>query len=125
MIDGKPIACRPRKAGRYIVYYADTQTEEPLTPDIAARIAHKAFSIGRALPSKPLSQKDVRQFVYRNLRGRDIALILILGLTVTLIGLLLPTMAANSLENVTVKKKNFILNKPVSGWIRKDGRVQL
>ena len=34
------------------------------------------------------------------------------------------TMAANSLENVTVKKKNFILNKPVSGWIRKDGRVQ-
>lgn len=91
-IDGKPIACRPRKAGRYTVYYADTQTEEPLTPDIAARIAHKAFSISRALPSKPMSQKDLRQFVYRNLRGRDIALILILGLTVTLIGLLLPTM---------------------------------
>jgi len=92
MMGGKPIACRARKAGRYTVYHADTQTEESLTPGIAAQIEHKAFSIGRALPSKPLTSKDLRQFVYRNLRGRDIALILTLGLIVTLIGLLLPTM---------------------------------
>ena len=91
-IEGKPVACIPRGQERYTVYYGDDDRQEKLTKEIAEQIDPKAFIIGRELPSKALTKKDLIRFGLKSLRRADIWWVACLGLVGALIGILLPTL---------------------------------
>ena len=91
-IDGKPIACVPKGQESYTVYYGDTKEQCELTKEIAEQIEPKAYVIGRMLPGKALTKKDLIRFGLKSIRRADIMLVSWLGLAGALIGILLPTL---------------------------------
>jgi len=92
VIDGRPVACCRGKNGKYLLFDPEERSVVNLTPELAQKIFPAAFSIGRTLPSRALSFRDVVQFCVHGLSGRDLFGLGALMLLGSLIGVLLPTL---------------------------------
>ncbi len=92
VIDGMPVACFREKNGRYTLFDPEKRTMTRLTPETAKTIYPAAFSIGRTLPARSLSFRDVVQFCLRGLSAHDVLGLGVLMLLGSLIGVLLPTL---------------------------------
>lgn len=86
------VACVPGKKGRYQLFRTGDRSVCPLTPELAREISPQAYSIGRTLPLKPLSRKDVFSFCRKSIQSRDLLPYVFLVLLCSLIGILLPTL---------------------------------
>lgn len=91
-IDGEPVACVPRGSNRYYIYYGKSGEKVPLTKEIAETVNPKAFTLARALPSRPMTKKDLLRFGLKSMSRNDVIMVCILGLVGVLIGILLPTL---------------------------------
>lgn len=89
-VNKKPVACWKGKGGKY--YYYDGQTEQLLTKELASNLSTEACAIGRALPKRSLTKKDIVSFCSKGIPNRNIVWVLMLGLAGTLIGILQPTL---------------------------------
>lgn len=86
------VACVPIKGGKYQLYRTSDGSVQTLTAELAHSIAPQAYSIGRSLPIKPLSRKDIINFCKKSVASRDVIPIFIFALACALIGVLLPTL---------------------------------
>ena len=91
-IEDRPVACVPRGQERYTIYYGDSDRQEKLTKEIAEQIDPKAYIIGRELPSRALSKRDLVRFGMKSIRRADVWWVSCLGLAGALVGILLPTL---------------------------------
>lgn len=92
MLEKDVIACVPDKKGKYQIFRSSDETVTPLTPATAKQISPQAYSIGRTLPLKPLSRKDIFEFCKKSIMPRDFMPYTILVIFCSLIGILLPTL---------------------------------
>lgn len=91
-LDKEIVACVPYKNGKYQVYHSLDGSVQLLTEDIAKQISPRAYSIGRTLPLKSLTKKDVFRFCKKSITAHDLIPAAILALICALIGVLLPTL---------------------------------
>lgn len=91
-LDKEVVACVPDKHGRYEIFYTHDETSAPLTAEIAQQISPQVYSIGRTLPLKSLSKKDVFDFCRKGIKARDFLPHTLLVICCSLIGVLLPTL---------------------------------
>lgn len=92
MLEDEIVACVPGKRGTYQLLRTSDGSVQPLTGELAHQIAPEAYSIGRTLPIKPLTKKDVFAFCAKSVTARDMGPVVILALACALIGVLLPTL---------------------------------
>lgn len=91
-IDKEIIGCVPDKKGKYQVFRSSDESVTPLTPELAAQISPEAYTLGRTLPLKSLTRKDVFRFCKKSITFKDYVPYIILTIVFTLIGVLLPTL---------------------------------
>ena len=91
-LEGAPVSCVPRSSGSYYLYNGETEEVRVLDKETAGRISPEAFVISRTLPSRPLTKKDLFRFGVKSMRRSDLVLLVVMALTSTLIGILLPTL---------------------------------
>lgn len=91
-MDGQSVACAPKARGQYHIFYGQTGKSEKLRKEIAEKIEPRVFCVGRTLPVKSLDLKALFRFGMKSIQGKDILLVLLLGMAGTLIGILLPTL---------------------------------
>lgn len=93
-IDDEPVACVPCGGGKYRIYYSssDSADDEILTPKTAEKIYPSAYSLGRTLPGKKLTGKDLFEFCRHSINARDVSMVVIFALAGAIIGVLLPTL---------------------------------
>ena len=91
-IEDEIVACVPGKSGKYQIFRSSDGSIQPLTEEMANQISPQAYSIGRTLPIKPLTKKDVIAFCGKSISLRDMGPVVILALVCALIGVLLPTL---------------------------------
>lgn len=86
------VACVPANNGAYLIYRTGDGSVQKLTAELAQQIAPQAYSIGRTLPIKSLTKKDVLGFCKKSINSHDMIPVAILALACALIGVLLPTL---------------------------------
>lgn len=91
-LDGETVACVPGKNGKYQIYRTSDGSVQPLTDELARQVSPQAYSIGRTLPIKSLTKKDVFGFCIHGITARDMVPVALLALVCALIGILLPTL---------------------------------
>ena len=91
-IDKEIVACMPDKSGVYQVFRTGNSSITPLTPELAREISPQAWSIGRTLPLKSLTKKDVFRFCAKSIRPGDLIPYGVLAVFCALIGVLLPSL---------------------------------
>lgn len=91
-LEKETIGCVPDKNGKYQLYRTSDGSVTPLTPELAKQISPQAYSVGRTLPLKPLTKKDVFEFCRKSIRPRDLTPYIVLAIVGALIGVLLPTL---------------------------------
>lgn len=91
-LDKEIVACVPYKNGKYQIYHSLDGSVQLLTEDIAKQISPRAYSIGRTLPLKALTKKDVFRFCKKSITAHDLIPAVTLALICALIGVLLPTL---------------------------------
>ena len=91
-IDKEIVGCTQDKNGKYQLYRSSDGSVVPLTPELAAQISPEVYSVGRTLPLKPLTKKDVVSFCARSILPRDLVPYVVLVIACALIGVLLPTL---------------------------------
>lgn len=91
-LDKEVVACVPYKNGKYQLYHSSDSSIQMLTEDVAKQISPRAYSIGRTLPLKALTKKDVFKFCKKSITTKDMLPAVTLALICALIGVLLPTL---------------------------------
>lgn len=91
-MDHEPVACVPKGRTGYQLYQSGSDKPVRIDRKTAGMIEPKAFSISRALEQHALTRKDIFRFCRGSVQFGDIFWIVLLGLTVNLIGILLPTL---------------------------------
>ncbi len=91
-LNNEIVACVPSGAKGYRLYRSGDGSVVPLTEELAHQISPKAHSIGRTLPAKKLTKKDVFRFCKSSVRGSDFVFAAVLTLICALIGVLLPSL---------------------------------
>ena len=91
-LDKEIVACVPYKNGKYQIYHSLDGNVQLLTEAIAKQISPRAYSIGRTLPLKALTKKDVFRFCKKSITAHDLIPAVTLALICALIGVLLPTL---------------------------------
>lgn len=94
-MDDVPVACVPKGGGRYAYYLGsadDATGEKALTARVARKISPNAYSIGRTLPEKKLTRKDLLDFCKESVNPVDMWMVVMFALISALIGILLPTL---------------------------------
>ncbi len=86
------VACYMDKKGKYQLLRTGDGTVMPLTGELAEQISPEAWSIGRTLPVKKLTRRDVLHFCAGSIMVRDILHVAFFALVCALIGILLPTL---------------------------------
>lgn len=86
------VACVPDRSGRYQVFHASSGKTEPLTAAIASQIQPQAYTVGRTLPRRALTRKDILDFCLASVHLRDLIPYALLAVAGVLIGVLLPTL---------------------------------
>ncbi|MBQ4158106.1 MAG: NHLP bacteriocin export ABC transporter permease/ATPase subunit [Clostridia bacterium] len=87
------IACAPDQKGKYQLFRTSDESVIPLTADLANQISPQVYSIGRTLPLKSLTKKDIFDFCKKSIRVSDFIPYTILVIFCALIGILLPTLS--------------------------------
>lgn len=90
-VEGSYAACVPKGRQGYRICRAGS-TPHKLGADEATNIEPRAFSIGRALPERALSKKDIISFCRGSIVKSDAVSVVVLGLLINLIGILYPTL---------------------------------
>lgn len=91
-MDREVVGCVPGKNGVYQLFRTSDGSTQPLTAELAQQISPQAWSIGRTLPIKKLTRKDIFQFCKGSITARDLVPAVVLALACALIGVLLPTL---------------------------------
>lgn len=91
-LEGEIIACVPGKKGKYQLMRTSDGSVQPLTGELARQISPEAYSVGKTLPIKPLTRKDVFSFCAKSVTSREMVPVVFLALACALIGVLLPTL---------------------------------
>jgi ATP-binding cassette subfamily C protein len=87
--DNRPLALLPTGSGRYAVHDPAERSQQPVTADLAARIASFAHSFYRPLPDHLLGWRDVLRFGLYD-TWRDLAMVLWMGLAGGLLAIAVP-----------------------------------
>ncbi len=87
----EPAACIPRGQHGYILYRSG-QEPVKLTEELAEQCEPRAFMIYRPFPQKSMTVKDFAKYCFDGLSKADLAVIFLLTIVSSLIGLLLPTL---------------------------------
>lgn len=85
----KPVAIVPEKPGQYSLYNPETNSEAPITADMAMSLKGIAKSFYRPFPDKKLTGKDLFRFGAQGLKN-DFATIISMGVLAGLLGMLVP-----------------------------------
>ena len=89
-LDGRSVACVPTWGAKYILYDGESGKKTRLTREQAAAIDPKAKVLERMLPDEKLSVKQVLKHVVSGIRKSDVAIVIVLEIICTLIGILMP-----------------------------------
>jgi ATP-binding cassette subfamily C protein len=96
--DNRPIALLPVSATRYEIFDPVEQTRLPVDARRAETLAPVAYLFYRSLPDKTLKAVELLQFALKN-RGKDLVVIVLTGIAVTLLGMLTPYATAILIDN--------------------------
>lgn len=91
-LNDEVIACVPGRGGKYQVYFTSDGRVETLTAETAQQISPQAYSVGRTLPNKVLTKKDIIKFCKGSIATRDMIPVVWWALATALVGVLLPTL---------------------------------
>lgn len=89
-IDKEVVACVPEKSGKYTIFRTSDKSVKPLTEAEAKEISPQAYILGRTLPIRKLTKKDVVSFCAKSIHGRDMIPSVVLTAVCALVGVLLP-----------------------------------
>ena len=84
-----PVALLPTSGDRYLLFNPVDKSKTNVDEEVAATIDFQAYMFYRSLPNKALQVLDLTRFALYG-RGKDILLIVAMGITVTLLGMLTP-----------------------------------
>ncbi|MBD2774061.1 NHLP bacteriocin export ABC transporter permease/ATPase subunit [Iningainema tapete] len=87
--DERPVALLPVSGTRYELFDPVAQTRTLVDARIAASLTTVAYTFYRSLPNKALNVVDLLWFALSG-RGKDLLVILLTGIAVTLLGMLTP-----------------------------------
>jgi ATP-binding cassette subfamily C protein len=96
--DHRPVALLPVSARRYELFDPIEQQRVPMTADRAAALLPVAYMIYRPLPHRMIKAIDLLRFALSG-RTRDLLMILLMGVAVTLLGMLTPYATAVLIDN--------------------------
>jgi ATP-binding cassette subfamily C protein len=96
--DNRPIALLPVSATRYEIFDPVERTRLPVDARRAETLAPVAYMFYRSLPDKALKAVELLQFALKN-RGKDLVVIVLTGIAVTLLGMLTPYATAILIDN--------------------------
>ena len=96
--DRQPVALLPIKDSRYELFNPVTLTRLPVDATVARQLDPMALMFYRPLPDAQLNAWTLLQFVFYG-RQRDLWMILITGIAVTLLGMLIPQATAVLIDN--------------------------
>ncbi|MBW4572359.1 MAG: NHLP bacteriocin export ABC transporter permease/ATPase subunit [Tolypothrix carrinoi HA7290-LM1] len=96
--DNRPVALLPVSATRYEIFDPVEQTRVLVDERTAATLAPVAYMFYRSLPDKALKAFDLLQFALKG-RGSELIVILMTGITVTLLGMVTPQATAILMDN--------------------------
>jgi hypothetical protein len=94
----QPIALLPVSATRYELFDPISQTRTPVNENIAMTISPVAYMFYRSLPDRVLKAIDVFRFTLRG-QLRNLLIIILTGIAITLLGMLTPQATAISIDN--------------------------
>lgn len=86
----RPMLCLSNGKGRYVLYDVESNTITPVSKNIAENINPKAYMIYNPLPLKKLGYKDICKFCIEQIHAKDVALLTIITVITSLVGLLTP-----------------------------------
>lgn len=96
--ESDPVALLPVCANCYELYDPIVQTCIPINAEIAATVIPIAYMFYRSFPDKALSVFDVVKFALSG-RRKDMLIILFAGVSMTLLGMLVPQATAILIDN--------------------------
>ncbi len=96
--DNLPVTLLPVSATRYEIFDPVSRTRSPVDAHLAATLAPVAYMFYRSLPDKALKAVELLQFALMN-RGKDLVVIVLTGIAVTLLGMLTPYATAILIDN--------------------------
>ncbi|MBD2069522.1 NHLP bacteriocin export ABC transporter permease/ATPase subunit [Leptolyngbya sp. FACHB-671] len=85
----QPVALLPDAADRYILFDSIHDSRTLITADVAQTVVPFAYMFYRPLPDRALKAIDLLRFALKN-RAKDLLMILLTGIAVTLLGMLTP-----------------------------------
>jgi len=97
--DRQPVALLPLKNRAYILYNPADQSQQRVTPAVAATLYPFAYTFYQPLPEHALSGKDLLNFGL-NIVRKDLWLVALIGLVVGLVGLVPPTLIKHLFDEV-------------------------
>lgn len=96
----RPIAIVPRRRGRgYDAVDPLAGTRSRVTPAVAAALSADGWLLYRALPARPVSDRDVLRFMLRPIRG-DLRRLVVLALVTAGVSLLTPVVTKQIFANI-------------------------
>ncbi len=96
--DNRPVALLSISATSYEIFDPIEQTRVRVDERIAATLAPVAYMFYRSLPDKALKALELLQFALKG-RGKELLVILVTGIAVTLLGMLTPQATAILMDN--------------------------
>lgn len=106
--DRQPVALLPSSRG-YEIYNPVNQTLIPVNKKIADTLSYQAHMLYRSLPDKVIKVWDLIKFALTG-RGKDINIIIMTGIAVTLLGMLIPQATAIIIDNaIPDSNRNLLL----------------
>ncbi|ARV62940.1 NHLP bacteriocin export ABC transporter permease/ATPase subunit [Nostocales cyanobacterium HT-58-2] len=106
--DESPVALLPVKGDRYEIYDPLKQTRTPVDEQSAATLSTNAYVFYRPLPDKDLKTWDILQFALRG-HFKDVVIILLTGIAVSLLGMVTPQATAILIDNVILDANRGLL----------------
>ena len=91
--DRHPVALLPTSATRYTLFDPLHHTRTPVHARLAATLAPEAYTLSRPFPNRVLHWGDLLAFGLRGC-GKDLRLVLLSGIAMTLLGMLMPQATA-------------------------------
>jgi NHLM bacteriocin system ABC transporter ATP-binding protein len=91
--DNRPMALLPISVDRYEIFDPVDRTRTRVNAQIASTLNPVAYMFYRSLPNKALKALELLQFALKN-RGRDLVVIILASIAITLLGMLTPQATA-------------------------------
>ncbi len=98
--DHSPVALVQYKPNKYKMFDPKRNISIVVTSHIAEKIEPHAYMFYRNLPLKPLSTKEIFQFILKGVHKYDIALVFIMGILGGLLGIITPEITGKVFDTV-------------------------